>query len=87
MSYLWSAPPNPSPSLRTVLTYFYASEQCDDKKLADTLDQTLEHSILPQSLHRPQVLSKSLYLEYFREFGKMFQKPIRVRAFGPFDDS
>jgi len=78
--YPWTCPPNPSSNLRTVLSYISASEQCDDKKLADSLDQTLEHSILPQSLQRPQILSKNLYLEYFRAFTKMFQKPMRVRV-------
>jgi len=76
MSIPWTPPTNPSQNLRIALAYISALEQWDEKKLMDTLDETVEHRILPVSMTRPQ-LFKYQYLEYFRGLRRMFRKPLQ----------
>jgi hypothetical protein len=66
-------PQNPSPNLKVALAYLSALEQCDERKLMDTFDDTLEHQILPKSLRRP-ILNKTHFGNYFRSLAAMFER-------------
>jgi hypothetical protein len=61
-----------------------ANERGDERMLRDTFDETLEHHILPKSLARP-MLSLNLYMDYFRYYHNMFEKPIQVGLSVQFD--
>lgn len=69
----WVRPQNPSPNLKVALAYLSALEQCDERKLMDTFDDTLEHRILPKSLGRP-VLNKEHFGNYFQSIASMFER-------------
>lgn len=75
MSDGWTTPSSPSPNLATALAFMKALDEWDEEALEKTLDETLEHRILPKSLMRP-VLTKSLYLSaYIHGIAEMFNAP------------
>jgi len=69
------APDSPSQNLATAIAFMKALDEWDEEALSKTLDETLEHRILPKSLMRP-VLTKDLYLSgYIHNIAEMFKAP------------
>lgn len=58
--------------MRSLLTYIDAVNNNDYDAMANVFDEALEHRILPKSLERP-VLTKKLYLEYWRSVMGLFE--------------
>ncbi|EJD42935.1 hypothetical protein AURDEDRAFT_167884 [Auricularia subglabra TFB-10046 SS5] len=62
-----SAPSNPSPQLKPVLEWLYASEALDVDRLGAILsDEAFEDNVLPMSLGFPPCPSKAAWLDMFR---------------------
>ena len=59
--------------MRSLLTYIDSVNTRDFEAMGSVFDTALEHRILPKSLERP-VLTKKLYLEYWRSVMGLFEK-------------